>query len=231
MPDRLTRRRWIALGGSAIVAGIAGCTSDDGDDGGDDGGSDDGSDGGADGGTEDGSDGGTDGGAATFGDSLAYPESYAFTITAESAGGVTTFDGRFYQGDVYYEAIFEDSQNVEFYTVGDESYFVTGDLCFKNPDESQDPTTMDPENFLNREELEAKAEENPYVEPVETTTIDGDEVRVYELGSEADLTLRYYILTDSGFPRRIAWEGSQIDLTDHNNVQPISAPDMDCQEM
>lgn len=243
MTGRLTRRRWLALGVSAAVAGIAGCTSDDGsdgDDGGDDGDTDDGSDGGTNGGTDgdsdggsDGnSDGGTDGGDATFGDTLQYPESYAFTLTADSAGGgTTTFDGRFHQGDLYYEVMAENSENIEFYVVGQDTYFISGDLCFKNPGDSQDPTALDPENFLGQEELEQQAEENPFVEPVETTTIDGDQVQVYEFSDQTEQFLRYYILTDSGFPRRIEWEGFQLDFTDHNNAQPISAPDVDCQEM
>lgn len=264
MTNRLTRRRWIALGGSAMVAAIAGCSSgdggedggDDGDDGGDDGGtdggtdgdsdgetdggtdggtdgdSDGGTDGDSDGGTDGDSDGGTDGDAATFGDSLGYPESYAFTITAEfDASGITTFDGRYHQGDMYYEVIFENSENIDFYVVDGDTYFITGDMCVKNPGDAQDPTGMDPENFLSQEQLEAEAEQNPHVEPLETTTLEGDEVRVYEVSDQTGQIFRYYILTESGFPRRMEWEDFQIDFTDHNNVQPISAPDMDCQEM
>lgn len=243
MPDRLTRRRLIALGGSAIIAGIAGCTSgdgdgdggedgDDGEDGGDNGGTDDVSDGGTDGGTDGDSDGGTDGDAATFGDSLGYPESYAFTIKAGfETSGITTFDGRYHQGDMYYEVKFENSENIDFYVVDGDTYFISGDMCVKNPGDGQDPTGMDPENFLSQEQLEAEAEQNPHVEPLETTTLEGDEVRVYEVSDQTGQIFRYYILTESGFPRRMEWEDFQIDFTDHNNVQPITAPDMDCQEM
>lgn len=231
MEERYTRRQWLALGLTAAAGGIAGCSEGDGGDG-DDGSGDNTSDGdsdGGDGGTSDGSDDGS--GAGTFGDSVEYPTSYAFSMTIEDGGTTTTVNGRFHEGNIYYEAVLEGSQNVEFYNVGGDTFVITQDICFKNPDGTQNPVSFDPESYTSRDELQEAAENNPNVEPVETTTIDGQEVRVYEISDMQGNTARYYILTDSGFPRRIEFDTFQIDLTDHNDVNAISAPDMNCQEM
>ncbi|MEF8814600.1 MAG: hypothetical protein V5A55_12390 [Halovenus sp.] len=194
------------------------------DDGGSDTDDDGGSDAGDDGGDDTGDDGGDDGTAdQTFGQVASFPESYAMEATVESPEGTIDMSGRFYQGDLYWEYTLE-GQQVEMYFVGEDTYFVLGNQCF----EGSQRTAVD-RGDVDPSEYESESSDIRGLEPVGTDTIDGDDVLVYETPSDAEVgQVTYYILEDSGYPRRIEAENGQWDFYSWNEANPIEPPDIDC---
>lgn len=238
-----TRRQVVLACASGAAAALAGCSGDQDTPGGtNDGAPTDGSGDGPSG-TEDaggGTDGSgsrteaTDGGgtdtgdAPQLGDTVVFPDSFAMTATVSTGGQTFEMSGRFDGEDLYWE--FEQGgQVIEWYLVGENSYVVTGGQCFSGS----------LQQGINREDvdpgaLSEGASANPAVEPVGTDTIDGEEVLVYEVSGSSPAggeTLTYYVLADSGYPRRIESESMQWDFHSWGEVEPVEAPEMDCRTM
>ncbi|GCF13656.1 hypothetical protein Harman_15910 [Haloarcula mannanilytica] len=166
------------------------------------------------------------GGQPQFGQTARFPESYAMTMTTESEGQTVEMTGRFYEGDMY--VTFEQQgQQMELYHIGDTTYTVAGGQCIMGTmQQGMDREDVDPSEFSDR------AEQNPDITPVGRETIDGDEVLVYELSqSGTDEPVTYYILADSGYPRRIETGRTRWDFHSWGDVDPIQEPDADCQSM
>jgi len=193
-----------------------GGTSDDGSETGDDQSGDDTADG----------DGSEDDGTAgrTFGELTSFPESYAMEATVESQQGTVEMSGRFNQGDLYWEYTV-DGQQAEMYFVGEDTFFVFGNQCFEGTQRSPiDREQIDPSEYESGDSsLEG-------LEPTGTDTIDGDDVLVYETSGDAEVgQVTYYVLEDSGYPRRIETENGEWNFHSWNEADPIEPPDMDCQ--
>jgi hypothetical protein len=229
-------------GDQAPETGDGGETSD-GDGGGEgetDGGGGDGDGGGGgegetDGGTGDGGetgdgDAGTEG-ATTLGNAFGMTEEFAFDTEVEGEQQ-TTVSGRFHQGDMYMEFESEEGEG-EFYMVGGNQYTVMSGqgetLCIESPDR-----TPPGEGQVDPDDYESRVSEYSDITPTGRDTIDGEEVYVYELGpetTERSGTVTYYVGVDSGYLRRVESAEATVDFHSWNDVDPIDAPDMDCQDM
>ncbi len=108
----------------------------------------------------------------------------------------------------------------EAFRVDGESYEVVEGQCFIRPNpeaEDQVPEVDDPST------------DAPDIESSETTTVDGESVYVFEMPSEEEAT--WYVSTETGYPVR--FEAPVYIATFHSwgETDPISAPDMNCQEI
>ncbi|UWG47614.1 Uncharacterized protein HSRCO_1331 [Halanaeroarchaeum sp. HSR-CO] len=227
----IPRRRFV-LYASGVLVTLAGCSSNGGD-GADGSDGEDGSEGADDGGEEptsaDGAGQSDDGTAPQLGETIEFPDSYAMTATISMDGESTEMDGRFYQGDVYWQ-FEQDGQQMEWYRIGDASYVVTQGQCFRGTIHGgMNEDATDPEGFSS------DAAAHPDIEPVGRDTIDGDAVWVYEVRADdaapSGEVMKYYVSTDTGYPRRIESTSMQWDFHSWGDVDPIQAPDGDCQEM
>ena len=232
------KRRQILAAAAAATAGVTtGCIGDGGGDG-----NGDTDENGTTGGNENTSqDGQTDGGETPsggqepaegevrFGDVFGMRETFAFDVEPnEDQGG--TVSGRFYQGNVRVD--FENEQGSgEFYSIDGDQYFVMEEegTCIKNPSEGMGPgdSQVEPEGY------ESDAEEYADLTPTETTTIDGDQVYVFEVSSEGstETETTYYVGVDSGNLRRVEAQGSVTNFHSWGEVEPTEKPDMECRDM
>lgn len=171
-------------------------------------------------------DGGTEVGSNQFGQIAQFPDSYAMTATMQADGRTIEMTGRFYQGDMYW-SFDQQGQQMEMYHIGNNTYTVAGGQCIRGTmQQGVDREDVDPGRFSER------PQENPEITPVGQDTIDGEEVLVYEIsqgGTQDPVT--YYILADSGYPRRIEAESMRWDFHSWGSVDPIQKPDRDCQSM
>jgi len=171
-------------------------------------------------------DGGNEDGSNRFGQVAQFPDSYAMTATMQSEGRTIEMTGRFYQGDMYW-SFDQQGQQMEMYHIGNSTYTVAGGQCLRGTmQRGMDRDDVDPGRFSDQ------PRENPDITPVGRDTIDGEEVLVYEIsqsGSQEPVT--YYILADSGYPRRIEAESMRWDFHSWGSVEPIQKPDRDCQSM
>jgi hypothetical protein len=164
--------------------------------------------------------------SAQFGQVTRFPESYAMTATMQSEGRTVQMTGRFYQGDMYW-SFDQQGQQMEMYHVGNSTYTVTGGQCLQGTmQQGMARDEVDPGQFSDQ------SEENPDITPVGRDTIDGEEVLVYEISQDGSQEpVIYYILADSGYPRRIEAESMRWDFRSWGSVEPIQKPDGDCQSM
>ncbi len=248
---RYGRRRVLRLAGVAAAGALAGCAesgngtdpdegdnggdSDDGDNGddaddseedtGDDSEEDTGDDSGEDTGSE-GDDNGTDddnGGNDDTGDEprlrdvFAFEQSYVMEFDTADGTGVW----RFHEGDSYFRGEFE-GETTEVYRIrtdsGLDTYTVSDGQCFKTSVDLEQADIFDPE------EPEQDSEE--YFAS-ETTTVDGQEVYVFEVEEGT-----YYVSVDTGYPVRFETpDGDVVTFHSWGETDPISPPDGECQEL
>jgi len=231
------RRRFLVAGASGAVALLAGCTSgeEDGSDGtptdedeGDDGGTETGDNDDADGTETEEPDSDAGGGdARAIGEAATFPSSYALDITTTSNGQSMDMSGRFHDGDMYLE-FQQQGQTMDWYLVEGQTYVVSNGSCLTGMSEGVNEEQVNPGTH------ETTATNNPGLTPTGTDTIDGQEVLVYEVsgtgGSDVD-TVTYYVLTDSGYPRRIEAGPTTWDMHSWGEVGPVSKPDTNCRSM
>ena len=158
-------------------------------------------------------------------------EEFAFDteVEGEQQGSV---EGRFHQGDMYMEFESEEGEG-KFYMVGGDQYTVMSGqgetLCIENPDSTRpDEGQVDPEDY------ESEVSEYSDLTPTGRDTIDGEEVYVYELTpevTEQSETVTYYVGVNSGYLRRVESAEATVNFHSWNDVDPVDAPDMDCQDM
>lgn len=212
-----SRRRWLALCGAAVLSGLAGCG----------GGGEEATEAGTEAGT------GTEGdaeestassGGRPFSETIQYGESFAMEGTAQSEDGEMQIQGRFAGGDAYWRFEQADGTVTEQYLVDDEQYFVSDGQCIAGSG------TTGTEG-VGTDQFEEDADEQPDLEPAGRETIDGEELLVYEVPTDGDGTMTYYVDPETGHPRRVESPSGTFDYHSWGDVDPIQPPDMDCQEM
>lgn len=223
---RRVGRRWVlqAIGATGVVA-LAGCLGDESGSGGASGDPN---------GDESGANGGNGGGetSALFGQSARFADSYAFEMRSLETGETLGWSGRV-DGEDSYMRMEEDSGVMEFYSVGDEAYFVQDGGCFvTSPGEAEEVEEAE-EPDIGAHEGEAEA--HPGLEAVGRDTIDGEEVYVFELSAseatEHDDAVTYYVSVETGYLRRVEDGTAVMDFHSWGDVDPVEPPDMECMEM
>jgi DNA-dependent RNA polymerase auxiliary subunit epsilon len=234
-------------GGGAPTATAAGDADSDGGAGGNDGSGDGGDDGNSDESSGDGADGGdaatptatatatptaapttapnvtgpaTAERLPTLGEVLKYEDEYRYRIEVDEIDGEAVDyvqEGRWH-GENFYARATVEGETFETYDVGGQQYFVSGGECMQL---SVD-TVRNPNNWTAQE-----SNVNQSVHPIETTTIDGEEVYVYDLqvdGPEGTTTSTIYVSADTGYAVRQEVEGVTIETWDWGNVEPVESP-------
>jgi hypothetical protein len=256
----MDRRRFILAAASAGVATIAGCTGDDGggngdggngdggngdssgngDDmaNGDDGGNGDDMANGDDGGNgddgsangddmangDDGGNGGTGDGPA-LGENYRWEDSFIADMEFETPEMGTTSATLRYNGGNFHNTFETEQGTVEIYQVDDDFYLVQQGQCIKNP--GQNPTAEPP---VAPEEQENVGDQYDGLTPEGRTTIDGEEVWEYEVENEGEV-VTWYVSVETGYITRVEFQQGTIDYHSWGDVDPIEAPDADCQEI
>lgn len=233
--ESIKRRRFLAATAAATAGITTGCTGNgDGEGDGDENETADSTENGGQDGQTDGDEAGSgggepDGGEIRFAEAFGMGESYAFDIEPKD-GEDGTLSGRVYQGNAYVE--FENEQGSgEFYHVDGDEYLVTDGECLKNPGGEMAPTydQAEPGSY------ESDAEEYADLQSTETTTIDGEEVYVFEVTTESsqgtETTTAWYVGVESGNLRRFENRHGVTNLYSWGDVEPVEAPDTECQDM
>ena len=246
-PSTLKRRHYLALAGGSVIGPLAGCLSDDdteppNDDDGDppaddtDDDPDDHNDADADPDPDDDADpddapdpddDADDEPRQRLGDIFTPMESFAMSVVTRLNGEEMTMQGRFDRGNMFWEVTVE-GQQMSWYIVDGTSYFVMDDQCFIGViDDEFDPDEVDPGEF------EEDAMQFPDLEPIGTDHIDNEPVLVYRLDAgdaDHDEDILYYIHEETGYLRRMEVGATVWDFHSWGDVDPIEAPEMDCQE-
>lgn len=162
-----------------------------------------------------------------------------YTIEKNYAADIEIYDPEAtaevrYYGDDYYQR-YEDAEGnvVEIYHVdGDDYAVINGDQCFEDPGES---VTPDSEAESDAEEYGSKPDID--LEPSGTDVIDyepfyvDEPVYVFEVsGPDVEGVLIFYVSESTGYPLRIEADWGVINFHSWGEVDPISPPDMDCQQ-
>jgi len=194
--------------------------SGNGDDGGN--GSGNGDDGGGNG--DDGGNGGGDG--PRLADVIQWEDTFVAEFQGMSGTEMddTTFIIRF-SGENIHQTVESPEGNMDIYRVDGDTYLVQGGQCLKNPGEV--PT---PDSDINPESREEVAEDHPDVTPAGRDTIDGEEMRLYEVQENGE-TVTLYVSVETGFLRRVEFDAGRIDYHSWGEVGPIEPPQMNCQEI
>lgn len=158
-------------------------------------------------------------------------DEFAFEVEMKEDG--TTATGRHYRGDTYVQSDTEMGP-AEFYSVGDDRYAVLLDegMCVMDP--RDDMTPSDEKTEVDAREYESDVQEYANLSPEGTTRIDGEQVYIFELTPETtdrQETVTFYVGVDSGHLRRVETPTRIADLTSWGDVEPVEAPDMDCQDL
>ncbi len=221
MIGRIRRRRVVALIGAGGFLAVAGCLGD-----GDDPESADATDTTA--GTDDSADDTTDEAAAddggettpdgeqTYADVHNYETSFTVEFdfdSPEPAVGTQTV----HEGDYHVAIETDDGVTIEMYGVDGDLYQVAMGECIIEPGDPEQGEYVDANQELSDQMAEWTV--------TETTTIDGEEVYVFEDGSET-----HYLSTATGYPVRIEWEEGVGEFHSWGETDPITPPDMDCEE-
>ena len=162
----------------------------------------------------------------TFGETFTFHDSYAMEMefTDPETGQSGWFEARHRDGNIHQHWEIDGMSDVwEMYHIDGDSYMVMGEMCFLNPD-----TDDEPDLEYRDEDFDEVAE--PTLEPQGTTTIDNIDVYIYEVSDPSTgEEMTYYVDSSTGYLRRIEWSFGVMDLHSWGDVEPISAPEMDCQ--
>lgn len=231
----MNRRDFLAAIGVGTAAGLAGC---DGQGGGTPTGAEGGSnptptaqsdgDGGS---TPDGSGGSTEAPASSTSLSdvqVQSTDSYRFRIDMSSYEGTDTdlvTAGRYSGGNFVSRATAE-GQSYESYLVDGIHYYVAGGECLELGNTNQQ-TNADTGEWAETEDTTSNLQEWADVTATGTTTIDGEEVYVFEVdpdGRDIEYTYTYYISVESGYLRRVETRGLVADYWDWGSAPAVEAP-------
>jgi hypothetical protein len=155
-----------------------------------------------------------------LGELLNYEDKYRYRIEVDQLDGepVDYVQVGRWHGENFYAQVTVEGETYETYDVDGQQYFVSGGECM----ELSIDTTRNPQNWTTQE-----SNVNQSVHPIETTTIDGDEVYVYELqvdGPEGTTTSTLYVNAETGYAVRQVVDGVTIETWDWGNVEPVEAP-------
>lgn len=165
-----------------------------------------------------------------FGDKVRVSDSFAVESNFEDQqGNQVKTTGRFHQGNFYYRVEME-QQTMELYNIDGERYlvFVEEQRCIKDPSQQIDPSSggLDPETY------KSDTSEYTNLNPTGRTTIDGEEMHIFEIPSQQNNpTTTYYVSVNTGYIRRVETENNIINFHSWNDVDPINKPDMECREI
>ncbi len=172
----------------------------------------------------------TDGGEGPrLGDVLRWEDSFVVEQTAETDGGTVELTGRFNAGNRHV-TIESQGRTIDVYTVGEDVYIVTSGRCLVNPGEA-----VRPDADIEVDDEETVIGQTADLRPSGTTTIEGEEMYVYELPESADNTTgdlnsqAIYVSVETGYLRRHEFEQGVGDYHSWGEVDPIEPPDADCQ--
>ena len=232
----MKRRKILLLGGTFIIGSVAGCAEE----GGDEGSkkttqvpeeeqetvtTDEPED---TAGTEDGETGDT----IVYGNLYAFESNYAVEVEySDPESGESGKGSAKYYGDDYYMQVRPDESGdmFEVYHIENDDYYVINeDACYLNPGPA-----MEPDSDI-KEESDAEghgSKPDADLEPKGTTEIDGETVYIFEVtGEDVDGTLTLYVSASTGYLRRAEGEWGTADFYSWGEIDPISKPNMDCQE-
>ncbi|MEF8884085.1 MAG: hypothetical protein V5A44_03045 [Haloarculaceae archaeon] len=156
----------------------------------------------------------------TLGELLKYEDEHRYRIEVDRLDGESVDyvqEGRWHSGDFSAQVTVE-GENYEVYDIDGRQYFVIGGQCQQLSVDS----TRNPGNWT-----EQGSEGNQSVRPVDTTTIDGQEVYVYELETdhpEGSATSTLYVNAETGYVVRQEVLGVTVETWDWGNVEPVEAP-------
>jgi len=160
-----------------------------------------------------------------FGDLYARESNYAARINV--ADQDTTIQVR-YHGDDWYQR-YEDIEGklLELYRVdGDDYAVIDSEQCFVDPSESLTPDSeveSDAETYGSKPDVD--------LEPTGTDVLDGETVYAFEVsGPDVEGVSTFYVSASTGYLRRIEAEWGVIVFHSWGEVEPISPPDMECQQ-
>jgi hypothetical protein len=159
-----------------------------------------------------------------------FENSFGFSVDASQydGGGQMQLTGRWHGGDFYSRVKVPDSPAVEVYYVDGTQYVVTSGYCAPSPPSSQIPTSgFDTESWVATDEYEQQTNTYADLAASGTTTIDGEEMYVYEVTPEKtgiDSEHTYYVSVRTGYLRRVETQGLVLEYFDWGAVDPISAP-------
>lgn len=150
---------------------------------------------------------------------LELENSYRFTAEFQGEEGTVTQEGRWYETDFAVDITLQEQDGaLTVYNVGDQEAYTTNGECF-----SQNvPETRDPGNWTEAEYLR-----NISVRPSRTTTIDGEEVYVYETESgqaSLDGPFTYYVSAETGHLRKQEWADGTIEMYDWGHDESVELP-------
>lgn len=230
----MKRRRFLTVGAAAVTVGVAGCTGDD-DDGGGDGGDDPTptdtatpDDDPTPEPTDEPTDTPDDADEPALGEAVTSASSFAIemVMTSPDVDEELVMDGRVYEDDMYWRMDYQ-GETIESYTVDGDEYLVTGGICFLDPSGQQQP--YDPEEEYDPDAWGEDVESNYQLTPAETTTLDGEEMYVYEFADQQGYQVTYYVSVASGHLRRVEFDTGYVNYHSWGEVDPIEPPDMECQ--
>lgn len=228
------RRRTVIVGASSVfLTGLAGCSEgdegngDNGETGGDgQSGNGDGSGGAGNGDDSDGTGNGT-GESGT----VRYENSFVVESAMTASGSEQTVDVTLRVNGENYYAEYNAQQTIEVYYVDGEIYQVVAGQCFKNPEEFDVPESGAGPTPGEQWDPSVSTTDDPD----RTETIDGETMRVYEVGADPDSPyqgdqITVYVSDETGYLRRVETEQGTLEYHSWGEVEPIEAPDMECQE-
>lgn len=233
MTPRSTRREWLMLCGVGAVTGLAGCSGDGSDDAGngaqsgddhengDAGGDGDESGGNGGGSNEDDQDGtGSDQGAGSA-TTLNWNPSFVVEMELDSEGA-PEITQTVHDGDTHVHAELATGEVLESYRIENETYSVIDGMCLLEEEpaaEDEAPDVEEPDSL------------GVELTDLETTTIDGESVYIFEPDGDEDGDVTWYVSTETGYPVRFVAPNHTADFHSWGETEPISPPDMTCVEV
>jgi hypothetical protein len=151
-----------------------------------------------------------------------FENNYRFSVTGPELDAPVT--GAF-NGEDFFADVTSDGQDIRTYMVDGDTYVVADGSCTKIPNSGGGTAggNMDSVAGADSVEQDINGSESASVTPTGTTTIDGQEVYVYEI-DDGETTVTYYIGVQNRRLRRVEDGETVIDYTDWGAVDPISAP-------
>jgi hypothetical protein len=153
---------------------------------------------------------------------VAFENNYRFSVSVSQMEEPVT--GAFNGGN-FYTVVSADGDTVTTYVIEGTNYVVGDDFCTQMPDSGAVTGGVDADSLADANSIEQDftSSEAASVVPSGTTTIDGQQMYVYDLEAEGT-TATYYIGVENRRLGRVETQGTVFDYTDWGSVDPITAP-------